>query len=124
MSSKNSREYGKSMQRLQTILQNLDDSQIPLDELADQVLEASDLLKKCKKILTDTDFKVQQVLEALTSEFEEEREGPREKTSSNRLAGTLDKKNANSDSSPGDEEDEALEDEDETEDETEDEKNM
>lgn len=74
MGAKPQKEYGQAMNRLQTILQNIDESQVPIDELADQVVEASELLRKCKKILTDTEVKVQTVLDDLKQEFESDDE--------------------------------------------------
>ena len=70
--TKSSKNYSKAMGRLNEILDNIDRSDVSIDELADQVVEAADLLKTCKKILTDTDAKVREVLEGLDEEFEVE----------------------------------------------------
>jgi exodeoxyribonuclease VII small subunit len=69
--TKDTKTYGDAMERLNTILEAIDQSDIPIDELADQVVEAAGLLKTCKKILTDTEGKVKDVLKDLESEFDE-----------------------------------------------------
>ena len=66
----NEASYAASMERLNVILENIDRSDVPIDELAAEVMEAADLLKHCKKILTSTEAKVKNVLEDLEAEFE------------------------------------------------------
>jgi len=67
--TKETRTYSASIKRLDKILENIDQSDVPIDELADQVIEAAGLLKDCKRILTDTEAKVKDVLADLDSEF-------------------------------------------------------
>jgi len=69
--TKHTKSYRESMERLDQILENIDQSNIPVDELADQVTEAAGLLKTCKKILTGTEAKVKDVLGELESEFDD-----------------------------------------------------
>jgi exodeoxyribonuclease VII small subunit len=69
--TKDTKTYKEAMERLDTILEKIDNSDVPIDELADQVMEAAKLLKKCKSILTDTETKVKEVLGGLESEFGE-----------------------------------------------------
>ncbi len=64
--------YKSAMTRLDEILEGIDRSEVPVDELATQVVEAAGLLKTCKKILTQTEAKVHEVLEELNTEFKEE----------------------------------------------------
>jgi exodeoxyribonuclease VII small subunit len=64
--------YQTSMERLNEILENIDRSEVPIDELAEQVTEAAGLLKNCKQILTETESKVQDVLEDLEADFGED----------------------------------------------------
>ena len=66
------KSYGEAMERLNEILEHIDESDVPIDELAEQVTEAAGLLKMCKKILADTEAKVHHVLEDLEEEFSEE----------------------------------------------------
>ena len=70
--TKSSKNYSTAMDRLNEILDSIDRSDVPIDELADQVVEAAGLLKTCKKILTDTEAKVKDVIEDLEEEFGEE----------------------------------------------------
>ncbi len=69
---KESKIYSESMERLDAILEDIDQSKTGIDVLAERVLEAAALLKKCKAVLTDTEAKVKEVLEDLDQEFGEE----------------------------------------------------
>ena len=64
--------YRNSMERLEEILEQMDESDIGVDELAEKVSEAAGLLKSCKKILTDTEKKVAGALDSLDGEFDGE----------------------------------------------------
>lgn len=66
------KSYGESIERLNEILQNIDESNVPIDKLAEQVVEAADLLKNCKNILTEIEAKVKTVLTDLQQEFTED----------------------------------------------------
>ncbi len=65
------KSYGESMARLDEILEDIDQSKIGIDELAEKVVEAAALLKRCKSVLTETETKVRDVLEELDKEFSE-----------------------------------------------------
>jgi len=64
MSSANIK-YSEAVKRLEEILENVDRSNVGIDELADLVKEASDLIKNCRSILTNTEQNVQEALEEL-----------------------------------------------------------
>jgi len=64
MSSANMK-YSEAVKRLEEILENVDRSNVGIDELADLVREASDLIKNCRSILTSTEQNVQEALEEL-----------------------------------------------------------
>jgi len=64
MSSANMK-YSEAVKRLEEILENVDRSNVGIDELADLVKEASDLIKTCRSILTNTERNVQESLEDL-----------------------------------------------------------
>jgi len=64
MSSANMK-YSEAVKRLEEILENVDRSNVGIDELADLVKEASDLIKNCRSILTSTEQSVQEALEEL-----------------------------------------------------------
>ena len=63
-------EYKKAMSRLEEILQKIDQSEMGIDELASQVEEATLLLRQCRRILTETEEKVQQSLTTLDGELD------------------------------------------------------
>jgi exodeoxyribonuclease VII small subunit len=64
MSSANVK-YSEAVRRLEDILENIDRSNVGIDELADLVKEASDLIKTCRALLTSTEQSVKESLEAL-----------------------------------------------------------
>ena len=66
--------YSEAIARLDEILEDIDQSRIPIDALAERVVEAATLLKRCKSLLTETEAKVQDVLQDLEKEFGEEAE--------------------------------------------------
>lgn len=61
--------YADSMRRLDTILEDIDESRVSIDELADRVVEAAGLLKHCRGLLTRTEAKVREVLDDLDQDF-------------------------------------------------------
>ena len=64
--------YSEAIARLDAILEAIDRSQIPIDALAERVVEAAGLLKRCKSVLTETEARVKDVLQDLDKEFSEE----------------------------------------------------
>lgn len=63
-------EYKNSMDRLEEILSRIDNSEMEIDELAGQVQEATELLRKCRQILLTTEKNVQEALANFDSEAE------------------------------------------------------
>jgi exodeoxyribonuclease VII small subunit len=63
--------YSEAIARLDEILEDIDQSKIPIDVLAERVVEAAGLLKRCKSVLTETEAKVKDVLQDLDKEFED-----------------------------------------------------
>ena len=61
-------EYKNAMDRLEAILERIDNSEMGIDELAGQVQEATSLLKKCRQILVSTEKNVQEALASLEGE--------------------------------------------------------
>ena len=61
-------EYKNAMDRLDAILERIDNSEMGIDELAGQVEEATSLLKKCRQILVATEKNVQEALDSLEGE--------------------------------------------------------
>ena len=60
--------YKNAMDRLEAILEKIDNSEMGIDELAGQVQEATNLLKKCRQILVSTEKNVQEALASLEGE--------------------------------------------------------
>ena len=63
--------YSDAIARLDEILEDIDQSKVPIDVLAERVVEAAGLLKRCKSVLTETEAKVKDVLQDLDQEFGE-----------------------------------------------------
>ncbi|GEM_PF-303674 len=64
--------YSEAIARLDEILEDIDQSKVPIDILAERVVEAAGLLKRCKSVLTETEAKVKDVLQDLDKEFGED----------------------------------------------------
>lgn len=64
--------YADAIRRLDEILEDIDQSRIPIDTLAERVVEAAALLKRCKTLLTETEAKVRDVLQDLEKDFGED----------------------------------------------------
>lgn len=58
-------EYKNAMARLEEILSKIDNSEMEIDELALEVQEATQLLRKCRQILIATEKNVQEALAEL-----------------------------------------------------------
>ena len=65
-------EYKNSMDKLEGILERIDNSEMGIDELSDQVREATELLKKCRQILLKTEQSVKEALDSLDQEADKE----------------------------------------------------
>ena len=63
------KSYSEAIARLDAILEDIDQSKVPIDVLAERVVEAAGLLKRCKSVLTETEAKVKDVLQDLDQEF-------------------------------------------------------
>ena len=61
-------EYKTAMERLESILERIDNSEMEIDELAGAVQEATELLRKCRQILLATEKNVQDALSGLDGE--------------------------------------------------------
>ncbi|MCQ2105777.1 MAG: exodeoxyribonuclease VII small subunit [Fibrobacter sp.] len=64
-------EYKNAMDRLESILERIDNSEMEIDELAGQVQEATELLRKCRQILLKTEKNVQEALSSLDGEVDQ-----------------------------------------------------
>ena len=62
---KKSMRYSEAMARLQEILDRIDSSDVDIDELAERVKEASELIRFCKSLLTTAEKSVAEALQGL-----------------------------------------------------------
>lgn len=72
------KSYSEAIARLDAILEDIDQSKVPIDVLAERVVEAAGLLKRCKSVLTETEAKVKDVLQELDQEFGDADDGEEE----------------------------------------------
>ncbi len=57
--------YSEAFEELQQIVSDMEDGEISVDELADKVKHAAELIKMCKEKLTATEGDVNKILEDL-----------------------------------------------------------
>lgn len=60
--------YTSAFEELQTIVEEIEDGEISVDELSDKVKRAALLIKICKAKLTETESDVNKILEDLDNE--------------------------------------------------------
>lgn len=58
-------KYDEAFEELQTIVNDIEDGEISVDELSKKVKRASELIQICKKKLTSTEEDVNKILEEL-----------------------------------------------------------
>ncbi len=63
MEPQNPENYTLALRRLEEIVLSMENNQLTIDELADKLTEAQQLLVFCKKKLTHTDAEVKKILE-------------------------------------------------------------
>lgn len=66
--------YKEAMLRLEDILENIDNPETSIDELADQVKEATEHLKLCRSILSATERNINSALVDLEKQVETEQD--------------------------------------------------
>lgn len=59
------KSYTEAFEELQTIVRDIEDGEIGVDELSLKVKRASELIQFCKKTLVSTEEDVQEILEKL-----------------------------------------------------------
>lgn len=60
--------YKQAMEKLEEIVSGLENDEIPVDELAEKVKEASELIRICKSVLYETEEEVNKVLQEMQEE--------------------------------------------------------
>lgn len=64
--------YKEAMEKLEAIVSGLENDEIPVDELAAKVKEASELIRVCKTVLYETEEEVNKVLQEMQQEKPQE----------------------------------------------------
>ena len=67
MSTQKKISYSESIKELEVILNQLEKSDIALEELAPMVKKASAIIQQCKQQLFDTDAEIQKLLDDIES---------------------------------------------------------
>ena len=67
-------KYGKSIKRLEEIIEKIESEEIDVDELSERVKEAVFLLKVCKEKIEKADMEVRRVVEEFGKEADDRRE--------------------------------------------------
>lgn len=57
--------YKEAMEKLEAIVSDMESDEIPVDELAEKVKEASELIRLCKTVLYETEEEVNKVLQEM-----------------------------------------------------------
>ncbi len=60
--------YKEAMEKLEAIVSGLENDEVPVDELAEKVKEASKLIRVCKSVLYETEEEVNKVLQEMQQE--------------------------------------------------------
>lgn len=60
--------YKEAMEKLEAIVSGLENDEVPVDELAEKVKEASKLIRICKSVLYETEEEVNKVLQEMQQE--------------------------------------------------------
>jgi exodeoxyribonuclease VII small subunit len=64
-------KYGDAIEELEEILEEIEAEDVDLDDLADKVERASDLVELCRDKLDRTEVQVQSIIEDLEADEEE-----------------------------------------------------
>ena len=64
-------KYGEAIDELEDILEEIEAEDVDLDDLADKVERASDLVELCRQKLDRTEVQVQSIIEDLEADEEE-----------------------------------------------------
>ena len=63
--------YKEAMEKLEAIVSGLENDEVPVDELAEKVKEASKLIRLCKSVLYETEEEVNKVLQEMENPSED-----------------------------------------------------
>jgi exodeoxyribonuclease VII small subunit len=63
--------YREAYSELESILEKLENNELDVDQLAEQVKRAAELIKFCRRKLVETETEIEKVMEQMDSEGEE-----------------------------------------------------
>ncbi len=72
-------KYGKAMEELETILKKIEQEEVDIDDLAQEVKRAAELIKLCKKKIEKTEMEVNRVVQSFETEVPEDQHEENEK---------------------------------------------
>jgi exodeoxyribonuclease VII small subunit len=67
MSEESTPSYEAAVEEIEAILEAIEDGQLPIDALAPKVERATALLKQCRDVLTHTELRVTEAVDALVA---------------------------------------------------------
>jgi exodeoxyribonuclease VII small subunit len=71
-------KFGEAREELERILEEIEENEVDVDDLADRVKRAAELIRICREKLERTKIEVEKVVADLDSEEEEEEAGGEE----------------------------------------------
>ncbi|MDR1698304.1 MAG: exodeoxyribonuclease VII small subunit [Prevotellaceae bacterium] len=67
MAKKSTLAYSEAINEIETILAQIENDELEMDDLIEKVKRSSELLQFCKNKLTQTDVEIQKILESITN---------------------------------------------------------
>ena len=67
-------KYGKAMEELEAILKRIEQEEVDIDDLAQEVKRAAELIKLCKKKIEKTEMEVNRIVQSFEGELTEDME--------------------------------------------------
>lgn len=71
MSAPDTLSYDQAIAEVESLLEEIDDASLPIDELAPRIERAAGLLARCRRLLVRTETRVMEALEALSDDADE-----------------------------------------------------
>ena len=62
-------KYGKAMEELEGILKRIEQEEVDIDDLAQEVKRASELIQLCKKKIEKTEMEVNRIVQSFEAEL-------------------------------------------------------
>ena len=71
MSAPDTLSYDQAIAEVESLLEEIDDASLPIDELAPRIERAAGLLARCRRLLVRTETRVMEALESLSDDADE-----------------------------------------------------